>query len=245
MVARTTRTGQAINVFLAVLFALVFSAVFSAAEDYYADIGIIVGENGAATISGDTNHPMLQHGTSQEFTGKNGRYWLLNISIYDSFSDFIYELTLPEGSVINYLKTPKLARIDEDGNRIRIIGTGKDQPFVLIVQYQIEAVKRTEYVVYTVIAAVIVMTLLVIIYLNQKKNPKNKTYKKNLGSLTTRQRQIFDFLQRNKGSMTQAELEKNTGLPKSSLSRNIESMRRKGMISKQRKGMSNMITLEK
>jgi uncharacterized membrane protein len=55
---------------------------------------------------------------------------------------------------------------------------------------------------------------------------------------------IVETIQKNKGSITQAKLEKSLEIPKSSLSRNIESLVRKNILVKESKGMTNLIMIK-
>ncbi len=58
-----------------------------------------------------------------------------------------------------------------------------------------------------------------------------------------REYMIIKLLQKNKGCLTQAHLERETKLPKASLHRNILSLEKKGVIEKNKAGMSNKINL--
>lgn len=219
--------------FLLLFIPLVFS------QNYYADVNIKVDESGYVTIKGDTNHPDLIVESSQDFTSKHNKYWLLNITIQDKFSDFIFDLELPKNSEINYLKTPRLARIDNSLGNIKVTGTGEDQRFVVIVQYSIKKIKHN----YLYVAAVLVLlAALAVAYILIKKN-KKPVKKYNLDVLTDRQKIIFELIKKNK-KITQAELEKKVNMPKSSLSRNVESLERKGFITKEKKGMTNILFLK-
>ena len=66
----------------------------------------------------------------------------------------------------------------------------------------------------------------------------------NLNTLTPRQQEIVKILQKNKGQLAQSKLEKISKLPKSSLSRNIESLKRKNILEKTPNGMSNTLILK-
>lgn len=207
--------------------------------DYYADVDINVDESGYITIKGDTNHPSFLVESSPEFTSKKGRYWLLNITIEDKFSNFIFNLELPKNAEINYLKTPRLARIDNSLGNIKVIGTGEGQRFVLVVQYSINNVRQNNFVYVIIFIFLILLPVLYFLL----KNKKTKTKKYNIDVLTDRQKIIFAFIKKNK-KITQAQLEKKLDMPKSSLSRNIESLVRKGFITKEKKGMTNILFLK-
>ncbi|MBU2442886.1 MAG: winged helix-turn-helix transcriptional regulator, partial [Nanoarchaeota archaeon] len=57
-------------------------------------------------------------------------------------------------------------------------------------------------------------------------------------------REIMRIIEKNKKPITQAALEKILKIPKSSLSRNIDSLVRKDIITKEGKGMSNVLFLK-
>lgn len=207
-------------------------------QDYYADVKIDVTSDGFVTIKGETNHPLLKIEKSPEYTQKKGKYWLLNITIDDIFSDYIYELNLPDNAVINYIKTPSLSRIGyEDG--ISVIGTGKDKKFFIITQYYMTFNKKNKSILLYVLIILLIGIIVYYFYKKKKKKPYNPDI------LTERQKQIMKIIEKSKKPVTQAMIEKKTKLPKSSLSRNIESLVRKGILKKESKGMSNVLFLKK
>ncbi|MFH1770763.1 MAG: MarR family transcriptional regulator [archaeon] len=214
------------------------------ADHYYADVTIDVSKDGTIIFDGTTNHPMLQ-GTSQEFTSKNGAYWLLNITVENAtFANYIYELNLPENSFVNYLKTPKLSRIIDDGDGITIIGTGENDKFVIVIQYTISAFVSEGSKVLKPVLYLVIISLIAGAYLLFNKRKKTALLY-NPKTLTKRQNQIMNVIKKNKDPITQAMIEKTTGLPKASLSRNIESLVKKNLIEKHKRGMSNVIVLKK
>ncbi|MFH1588977.1 MAG: MarR family transcriptional regulator [archaeon] len=226
--------------YLFLLIVFILSLTFVSANNYYADVQIFVGSDGSVSFEGTTNHPDLE-GRSQAYTSKKGEYWLLNISLEGVFSDFIYELHLPKNADINYLKTPELAQIQTDSDGLVIIGTGENEPFEILVQYSINYdVEKTKSLMYIVIAVIIIV---IGYYLIFKKKRNKLTYDPE--TLTRRQNLIMNVIRKSKPPVTQAFIEKTTGLPKASLSRNIESLKKKGIIKKYRRGMSNIISIKK
>lgn len=214
--------------------------VFS--EEYYADVTIEVDYNGEVTISGQTNHPQLLIEKTQNYTSKDGTYWTLNISISDIFSDYIFDVSFPEGTVINYLKVPSSFRIETYNGRLHLIGTGQEKPLFVVIQYRFEE-KNTEQDYQILLGLIFAMVLLVILYyfkLNHKKSKKKKSEDK---FLTERQKQIVSYIENKKEPVAQAELQRELKFPKASLSRNIDSLVNKGILKKGRKGMTNLIYL--
>jgi len=216
----------------------------SVAEDYYADVIINVDSSGLVGIEGETNHPELEIEPSQEFTSKDGKYWLLNISIDDYFSNFIYEITLPKNAVINYMRLPEFARIENSNKGLSIIGTGENKRFNIVIQYSLNSIAKQNYVliIFVFISALVMLGGVYYLYVRTKKLSKCVPDTK---FLTERQKLIFDIVKKNKKPITQAQIEKITKLPKSSLSRNIESLVRKGLLQKEQRGMSNLVFIKK
>lgn len=219
-----------------------------AVTSYYADVDIEVDNAGISAITGTTNHPQLQTGTSENFTSKQGSFWLLNVSVKETFSVYVYSIKLPENAVINYLKTSSQVRIQIDSGKLTIHGTGENEAFSLLVQYSISPKKRSYYlVVYGV-----TVLLLGLVYYVIKQRKKLSIIKEvssvvplpkyNPATLTERQRLIVELLKKSKNPVTQKTLENELKLPKSALSRNIESLVRKGILKKEKKGISNIIS---
>ncbi len=214
------------------------------AETYYADVNIDITGNGLVSIIGETNHPELSIENSPELTSKEGRYWLFNVSVDDYFSNFIYKLNLPNNAVINYMKLPEFARIENSDKGLSIIGTGENKQFEIIIQYSFNNVVQRNYLLTSLgfIFALVILGFVLYFYMKTKKLPKCIA---NTKFLTERQKLIFDIVKKNKKPITQAQIEKITKLPKSSLSRNIDSLVRKGILQKEQIGMSNMIFIKK
>ncbi|MEM4755585.1 MAG: MarR family transcriptional regulator [Candidatus Woesearchaeota archaeon] len=254
----------------------------------YADIEINVDTTGKVTISGDTNHPTLRTFMNDSYTSKKGSVWTLNISIQELFSVVYYTLHLPKEVSITYMRLPQLGRIEHADDGIRLIGTAKNQPLKIVVQYKQnqEPLQNKSGVKYGVIGAGILLILLGIGILTLV-GKKNRTEKKNQeisyanvqeekrhkyqelgkqqhaaldqeetqerGEVATkqyheeifhpRQQQILEKIKKNNGKIIQAQLEKELGIPKASLSRHLSALERKGIISKKPSGMSNTIML--
>ena len=208
------------------------------AENYYADVVFNVQDNGNVLISGITNHPALEIPETQELTSKQGKYWKINISINETFTNFIYEIQLPKNSVVNYMKLSDFARIEDSPDGLKIIGTGQNQEFEVIIQYYINSKIKSNYFTYTTILIIIIG-----IYLFYSKKLRKKE-KIKIPELTDRQKLIFNLVKNSKKPLTQKNIEDKLGLPKSSVSRNIKSLERKELITKEQRGMSNIIKLK-
>ena len=199
--------------------------------DYYADVTIDISPEGSAEIDGVTNHPSLE-GLTDSFTFKKQEYWLFNMTFNQSFSDYVFEASFPEGAVINYVKGNGQVNIKQDNGHITVSNFGGDEEVKFLVQYSIE--KESRHFMWIVPIAAIVLLVLAF-----WKFPEKKQYK----GLTPRQEQIANLLEKN-GSMTQTQIMEKLELPKSSVSRNIEAMYARGVIEKEQTGISNKVYLK-
>lgn len=208
---------------------------FATAQDYYADVDINVEDNGLVSIEGNTNNPKLKVENTHNFTSKEGRYWVVNITIDDKFSDYIYHLNLPENSNVNYLKTPGFSRIEHSSSGLSVIGTGENQSFYVVAQYSLNY--SNDNTNYLYLFGILFLAAVVFVFAYYRK-PKAA-----LPPLTDRQKIIYNTVNKYKKPITQKEIEKKTALPKASVSRNIETLVQKGVLKKEVKGMSNVISV--
>lgn len=126
------------SLFISIFFIFCFN-IFPSVSAYYVNVDITVDESGYVDIEGVTNHPDLIVSDSEQYTSKKKSVWLLNITLDDYFSDFVFTLYLPKGSSIIYVKSSASIRISEDSGRLIINGFGEDMDnFSLIVQYKIK-----------------------------------------------------------------------------------------------------------
>ncbi len=211
----------------------------------YGDLTFNVAETGDVAISGQTNYGPFQ-GITENLTSKQGEYWLLNISS-PVFEDYIYHINLPKNAAVNYLNTNTKIRIEDTNGIITIIGTGHNQSIYVLTQYTIQQISQSD-IIY-IVCGIILIALGIWAYILFRKNKKNtkqtrETEHKELNRdiFTERQWRIIEYLQKH-GNVTQAELEKELRLPKSSLSRNVETLAKKGVIFKETTGMSNVVGL--
>ncbi len=123
-----------IFIFLLSLFLLNF--IYS--SDYYLDSNIQIFNDGSVNINSITNLDYLKNiSHSQKYTSKKEEYWIFNLTTNEVFSEYIYELTLPENSQINYIKTTPNIRFENENNKIKIIGIGNHMPLEILIQYKI------------------------------------------------------------------------------------------------------------
>lgn len=235
---KTTRLTKMKRLFLFfALFLIILSSQTIAAT--YADIDIKANSDGSLSIDGLTNYEPFVSFEEGDFLNYDGKYWVLNITTDEVFSDAIYKITLPENVVVNYLRVPDLLTIDNKNGRMTVVGTAHNQKMNIIVQYTAD--KKGGSWWFFLILIAIGSGLLVWAYMMKSPSHNSYTYK----GLTPRQKQIFELVVKNTKGITQAEIETITKLPKSSLSRNIDSLVRKELIHKEQSGMSNKLFLVK
>jgi uncharacterized membrane protein len=245
-----------------ILLSLVFLLMVSyfpnvTAEEYYADLTIEVDASGFVTIEGISNHPDLLIQDTEQYTSKKQSYWLLNITKNETFSDFIYVVTLPSGSSINYLKSSGSVRIKEEEGNLLVKGFGQNTTFSVIVQYQIEK-PSSEGLIFGLDQSLVIILILIVcgafvlfyFYIRSRTGreevtPISGSDEAYLKGLTTRQKKIINLLKDTKRPLTQSDIQKELAMPKAAVSRNIASLELKGLIEKEKVGMSNFIRLKK
>lgn len=255
-----------------VLFFLIlssFSYVYS--ENYYADIEIDIFEDGSVTINGVTNYAGLKNiSNSQNYTSKKGEMWIFNLTTDEVFEDFIFKINFPAGVQINYIKTTPRFRIEDNGDSISLIGIGDSQELNILIQYKIIKDENSSGAFFSVenyffiFSFVLFLFVLFIIYLAYSKfkifeknefpisknvNPNNNINSNvkeliNLDLLSGRQKEIVEILLK-RDKISQKELQEILKIPKSSVSRNVNSLVSRGFIVKQRSGITTFISLKK
>jgi len=224
----------------------------SSAENYYADITIEVDSSGFVTIDGITNHPDLLIKNTEIYTSKKQSYWLLNITKEEIFSDFIYVLTLPKESSINYIKSSGFISIEDNKGNLLVKGFGENESFSIIAQYQTEKLTENQVLEFDLIsiiliAAILVLIIIVVVMIIKEKiivkQPKSNGY--DFKGLNQRQKEIMNLLIDKNTPLTQTEIQRELNIPKAAVSRNIRGLELKGLIEKEQIGMSNLIRIKK
>ncbi len=222
------------------------------AEKYYADIKIDVDSSGFITIDGITNHLDLLIKDTEIYTSKKQSYWLLNITKEGVFSEFIYELTLPKESSINYIKSSGFISIEEEKGSLMVKGFGENESFSIIVQYQTEKLTDNQLMefdlVFIILLISIIVLIIILVWLIIKEKIKDRIPKANINSfkgLNNRQKEIMNLLIDKNIPLTQTEIQKELNIPKAAVSRNIRGLELRGLIEKEQIGMSNLIRIKK
>jgi len=211
------------------------------AQEYYADVVMDVSESGTVFISGTSNHPALSVSRSDEFTSKQGRHWLFSVDLNGVFSDFVFSVKLPVGASINYLKAPVSVQITSVGGRVVVNGVGRNEPFSLKIQYSIQGKKSGFFSVPFVFFGfgTAVVAGLFVLFL-RKRRVRVAGFDR--ASLTERQLAIIKIVEEH-GMVSQREVEAKLGIPKSSVSRNVNSLEKRGLLKKEKRGMTNVLFL--
>ena len=240
------------RIFLCTLIILIIYLPSTSAQDYYADLKIDVDSYGFVTIDGTTNHPDLLAKNTEIYTSKKQSYWLLNITKNEFFTDFVYVLTLPQGSSINYIKSSGFIQIEDEQGTLIINGFGENELFSIQIQYQIgkltdeESIKLDPIFIFLITIIIILIAILFGIFLKEKAKTQNLIQDGyDFKGLNQRQKQIMNLLIDKKTPLTQTDIQKQLNIPKAAVSRNIQRLELKGLIEKEQIGMSNLIRLKK
>jgi len=113
------------------------------AADYYADLTITVDSSGLVSIEGHTNYQNLTIQNADNYTSKQQSRWLLNITKPEVFSEFVYDLTLPKGASINYIKSSGSIHIEENLGNLIVRGFGENESLSIVIQYQTEKMENS------------------------------------------------------------------------------------------------------
>lgn len=247
---------------LSILLFLVLSATcFPSylASDYYADLEIVVDNSGFVTIDGVTNYPDLLAENTERYTSKQQSFWLLNITKNEVFSDFVFTLTLPKNSEINFVTSSGSVIIGEELGSLVVKGFGENESLSLIIQYKTEKTIDAEgifgldvftFILLICIIILIVLFFIVLILMDKQKKPTSTQKTENgeeinLRGLNDRQKKIIRLLIDSKRPLTQTEIQRELDIPKAAVSRNIRGLELKGLVEKEQIGMSNLIRLKK
>lgn len=237
------------KIIILVLFLISINNIFS--QEYYADLSLDVDSKGDILISGvDSSNEFKLNQRIPDYTSKDGKYWLINITSNQIYSNFIFDITLPKGAQINYIKTTPNFRIDEDSGRIKIIGTGENKKVTIIMQYQITDENNKENILKNpnLIGVLgVIIGILITFILNRKKKEvitiNQKENEIDFSIFPQRQKDIINILKK-RGKITQKELEIEMQIPKSSVSRNVRTLEIKSIIKKESVGSTNYISLK-
>jgi uncharacterized membrane protein len=238
---------------LAVALAVCLLASFAAAQTYYADVTLDVSPTGAVGVSGIANHPMLQSRKTDAITSKRGSYWLFNLTLpaNDTFSDYVFDVRLPDGAAVNYVKAGGQFRIATEDGRIAVRGLGKDQGMWVVIQYQIGENATTQpkieespdYPAYAAATLALGALAAYLVMRRRRTAEEAEVLSYDPDMLTDRQKDIMGAIKDAGRPVNQSVICERLKLPKSSVSRNVDSLERMNLITKTRTGMSTMLSM--
>ncbi|MBN2421457.1 MarR family transcriptional regulator [Candidatus Woesearchaeota archaeon] len=214
---------------------LVLLSVSSYAQ-LYADVVFDISDNGDVKITGNTNYDAFS-GITNELTFKEGKNWTFILST-PVFDEYVYSVKLPKNAKFSFVESDSQTKIEEENGRLIVTAAGIEKEILMIIEYTIETDEKTKTALYYLIGLVI---LAFAAFAVKKYSKPSRKLDRN--RFTDRQWEIVSYLQKH-GIVTQAELEKELKLPKSSLSRNIETLVQKGVVFRETKGMSNAVGLK-
>jgi len=224
------------------------------AQGYYADLNITVDASGFVTIQGQTDYPGLLVDNTELYTSKQQSMWLLNITKPEVFSAFVYSLTLPQGAVIRYVRSSGSVQIQDNTGVLVVHGAGENVSLSIVLQYQLQKQGSllVDNLVYLILIVLIVIVGLLLVYEYRKEKKPQQVAKPSESAapllewkgLNPRQQQIMRLLTERVVPLTQTDIQRELGMPKASVSRNLRGLERKGLIEKEQIGMSNLIRVK-
>lgn len=258
------------NIIKKLFFLMVFLAVLSlsvSAIEYYLDEEITLEKDGSAYVEGSTNLDILRKikvsdekvsGFTDELTSKSGSYWLFTYTYKEPISDYIIKLTLPVNVEINHINSKSKVLIGTYGQNQQLTFIAEDKPLDIKVQYTFNTINKDNKILGKLMAislyiiVIIFIASIIFYFLKKRKKKAKKRSKKELDSekldtikltLNENQLKILEALIEKNGEASQTQLRYLTGVPKSSLSRNLELMSQKQVIAKFYSGTSNYIKI--
>ena len=195
---------------------------------------IVVDSSGLSVISVEGFEDETHH-----YTSKTGSEWYFSFmppNYYDSISLKVY---LPKNAVLKSIDSNLDYSIGYE-NSLFLFFEGLSKTPRIIVNYSFEPVEEFDYYLILVPLSLLVIAVLLILFLKKK----SKLEKKFLSALNKRERQVMLTLKDLGGNVKQSKLRRVTGLPKSTLSRTVKSLERKGLVSKQGHGMTNRVIIK-
>jgi uncharacterized membrane protein len=240
---------------LVVLALFLVAANLCVAQQYYADLTVDLLPDGIANISSTSNHASLRARSTDSLTSKRGAYWLFNLTLpgSDTFSAYVFEIRLPKNAQINYLKSEGSFRIIDKAGRMAVRGTGSNESLAVVIQYNIvpqtmqetslESPVNANFPTLMVIVAVTLCLAAFMLYIRRKNAAPQEVISHDPNLLTERQNAILQALKEAASPVNQSLICERLKLPKSSVSRNVDSLVQMGLVKKTRNGMSTMVSV--
>lgn len=230
--------------------------------DFYIDEYILLADDGTAYIKGEANIDVLSiikvkdgavEGNTQELTLKEGLLWKFVYTTKTTLASYRIVLFLPEFSEIQSIESTGRTAIGIKDDRHMITFEGENMPLTIEVGYVVpKTTKKTDYswiYIFGIFLLIAVIGFFIIKKISKKPSKKTsqvlddekiKTIKM---TLNENQLKILEALIEKKGEASQTALKYLTGIPKSSLSRNLELMSQRNIVAKFYSGTSNYVKI--
>ncbi len=249
-----------INYLLPILLIFLIITLLSSltlAEEYYVDETVEIMDNGNAVVKGVVNYELVSDivldgdkidGITSELTSKSGKFWLFEYKSDVVFSNSIIKINFPANAKINHINSDSKLIIENDGKTV-LSFIGSDSVLDITVQYSFEgeSVYNYDYWFYGVAVFVVILILFIVFFKKKDKVKKKRILLNNEKldaiklTLNETQLKIVDALLDQNGECSQTKIRHLTGIPKASLSRNLELLAQKNIVSKFYNGTSNYI----
>ena len=201
---------------------------------FYADTTFYVDGDGSVSVQGSSNHPELTPGVYDNLTSSSNGVDVFSVSINESFSDYLFTVDLPSGAELISVESEASTRIISGGEGLRVRGVAENKPFSVRVEYATEEQQRVTWWPYLV-AAVLAGFAGTYWYVRDTwELPRD---------VNDRQRRILVFLHGEGGEAMQSTVADELGFPKSSTSRNLDTLERKGYVDRIDEGNAKTVVL--
>ncbi len=177
---------------------------------------------------------------SSNYTTKIGDNWYFDLNEMQEYQNVNIAVYVPQNAVLKSVETNLAYTIGYD-SAIVLQFSGKNVTPRIEVRYVIETTPAHDYSFIILLGAVIII-LCAAIAVTYFKTRKEKD--KVLSVLNERERQVIITLRELKGKAKQSKLRRVTGLPKSTLSRTIKNLEKKGLIVRDGEGSLAKIMLK-
>ena len=209
-------------------------AVASVSGAFYADTAFYVDGDGTVSVQGSSNHPRLTPGVYENLTSSADGVEVFAVSINESFSDYLFAVDLPGGAEIISVESEASTRINTEGSGLQVRGVAENKPFGVRVEYAVDEPNTVTWWPVLVVAVPAGFAARYW-YLRDPWEPPR--------DVNDRQRRILVFLHGRGGEATQSVIADELGLPKSSTSRNLNSLERKGYVDRVDEGDAKTVVL--
>jgi hypothetical protein len=210
------------------------ATVASVSGAFYADTTFYVDGDGTVSVQGSSNHPRLTTGVYENLTSSADGVEVFAVSINESFSDYLFTVDLPGGAEIISVESEASTRINTEGSGLQVRGVAENKPFGVRVEYTVDEQDTTTWWPVLVVAVLAGFAATYWYLRDSWESPRD---------VNDRQRRILVFLHGRGGEATQSVIADELDLPKSSTSRNLATLERKGYVDRVDEGNAKTVVL--